>query len=62
MIRWRDERREHAALRQVILRLAAVADGDRNEATTRVQDAFSDAGASITDVHFFSGVQTVFAA
>jgi len=32
----------------------------RDEATTRIRDAFSDAGAWITDVHFFSGVCTVF--
>ena len=43
-----------------MLRLAAVAEGDRGAATARVRDAFSAADAWITDVHFFSGVQTVF--
>jgi len=44
-----------------MLRLAAVAEGDRSAATARVRDAFSAADAWITDVHFFfSGVQIVF--
>ncbi len=43
------------------LRLLTVARGDRHAATSRIRDAFNDAGAWITDVHFFSGVQTVFA-
>jgi hypothetical protein len=35
--------------------------GDRVAATARVRDVFGEAGAWITDVHFFSGVQTAFA-
>lgn len=42
------------------LRLAAIAGGARSAATDRVNDAFSEAGVWITDVHFFSGLQTVF--
>jgi len=42
-----------------ILRLRGVARGDRNAATSRVSVAISAAGASIVDVHFFSGIQTV---
>lgn len=41
------------------LQLRAIARGSREAATARVRDAFQDAGAFITDVHFFSGVQTV---
>lgn len=44
-----------------LLRLNAVARGDRDETTARVRDAFGGAGAWIVDVHFFSGVQTTFA-
>jgi hypothetical protein len=42
------------------VQLSAVAAGDRDATTTRVRDAFGEAGAWITDVHFFSGVQTAF--
>lgn len=42
------------------LRLVAIAAGDRDAVTARVRDAFSESGAWITDVHFFSGVQTMF--
>jgi len=42
-----------------VLRIEGIARGDRNVATSRVSSAFSDAGASILDVHFFSGVRTV---
>jgi len=42
-----------------ILRLQAIARGDRNAATFLVSEAFNEAGASIVDVHFFSGVRTV---
>lgn len=41
------------------LRLHVIARGSREVATARVRDAFQEAGAFITDVHFFSGVQTV---
>ncbi len=41
------------------MQLSAVA-VHRDEATAAIRDAFSDVGAWITDVHFFSGVQTVF--
>lgn len=43
------------------LRLVAFADGDRNAVTSRVRAAFAEACSWITDVHFFSGMQTVFA-
>jgi hypothetical protein len=43
------------------LRLTAVVRGDRDAVTARVRDAFSEAGAWITDVHFFSGAHTVLA-
>jgi len=43
------------------LRLVAVVPGDPNAATLRVREAFSEAGAWITDVHFFSGLQTTLA-
>jgi hypothetical protein len=42
------------------LRLVAYTSGDRDEATTKIRKAFDAAGAWMTDVHFFSGVQTVF--
>lgn len=42
------------------LRLVGVAPGDRNAATARIDAAFDEAGAHITDVHFFSGIQTTF--
>lgn len=42
------------------LQLTCVVHGARHEATDRVRDAFSAAGAFITDVSFFSGLQTVF--
>lgn len=42
------------------LQLVAVTGEDRAAATARIRDAFSAAGGWITDVHFFSGVQTVF--
>jgi hypothetical protein len=42
------------------LQLKAIAVGDRTAATSRVRDAFAEAGAWITDVRFFSGVQSVF--
>lgn len=41
------------------LRLRGIAFGGRDAATARVRDAFSEAGAWITDVHMFAGVQTV---
>jgi hypothetical protein len=41
------------------LRLEGVARGDPNATTARIDDAFGDARASITDVHFFAGVRTV---
>jgi hypothetical protein len=41
-------------------RLTAFVDGDRNAVTTRIRAAVSEAGAWITDVYFFSGMQTVF--
>jgi len=41
-----------------ILRLEAIAHGDRNAITARVADAFQEAGAFIVDVHFFSGIMT----
>lgn len=34
--------------------------GDRHAATTRLRNALDEAGASLTDVHFFSGVHTAF--
>lgn len=43
------------------IRLVTVAAGDRHAATARIRDAFNESGAWITDVHFFSGVQTAFA-
>ncbi len=43
-----------------VVRLAAVASKDRHAATAGVRDAFGEAGGWITDVHFFSGVQTTF--
>ena len=42
-----------------ILRLRAIARGDRNAATARVSEEFNEVGASIVDVHLFSGVMTV---
>lgn len=43
------------------LRLVAFADGERHAVTSRVRAAFTEAGSWITDVHFFSGLQTVIA-
>jgi hypothetical protein len=40
------------------LRLIAFAAGDRNAVTARVRAGFGEVGAWITDVHFFSGLQT----
>lgn len=44
---------------ETILRLEAVARGDRVVATARTSAAFDEVGASIVDVKFFSGVRTV---
>ena len=44
---------------QTALRLEAVAKGDADATTARVDDAFSEATASIVGVHFFAGVVTV---
>lgn len=43
------------------VQLSGVAAGDRTTATERIRDALSEVGAWITDVHFFSGIQTVLA-
>ena len=43
-----------------IVRLEAIAHGDRNAITARVADAFQEAGAWIVDTHFFSGIMTTF--
>jgi hypothetical protein len=53
--------RGSAGLSGGVLRLSAVTRGERSEATARVSDAIGEAGAWITDVHFFSGIQTTFA-
>jgi hypothetical protein len=42
------------------LQLKAIARGDRAAATTRIRDAFGEAGVWIVSVNFFGGVQTVF--
>jgi len=42
------------------VQVKGITHGGRDEMTMRIRDAFSDAGAWITDVHFFSGVCTVF--
>jgi hypothetical protein len=42
------------------LQLKGITHGGRDEMTLRIRDAFGVAGAWITDVHFFSGVYTVF--
>jgi hypothetical protein len=34
--------------------------GDRHAATTRLRNALDEGGASLTNVHFFSGVHTSF--
>ena len=44
----------------VPVQLKAIAREARDVATVRVRDAFGVAGAWITDVHFFSGISTVF--
>lgn len=41
------------------VQIKAVAAGYRDATTARVRDAFGEAGAWITDVHVFSGLQTV---
>jgi hypothetical protein len=41
------------------VRLTAIAKGHPDATTARVSDAFSEASASIVDVHFFAGVVTV---
>jgi len=51
---------ESAKRCSVVLRLVAVAGDERSATTQRLRDAFSNAGAWLTDVHFFAGVQTVF--
>jgi hypothetical protein len=40
--------------------LVGIAKGDPNETINAVDDAFSEAHASILDVHFFSGVHVSF--
>ena len=42
------------------VQVKGITHGGRDEMTMRIRDAFSAAGAWITDVHFFSGVCTVF--
>ena len=43
------------------LQLTAIVRGSADSATIKIREAFASAGAWITDVHFFSGVYTVFA-
>jgi hypothetical protein len=43
-----------------IVQLCATTSGDRDATTQKIRDGLSEAGAWLTDVHFFSGVQTVF--
>jgi hypothetical protein len=47
-----------AFLERRYVRLTALARGDRVAVTARVRDAFIEAHAWITDVHFFSGLST----
>ncbi len=47
-----------AFLERRYVRLSALARGDRVAVTARVRDAFIEAHAWITDVHFFSGLST----
>jgi hypothetical protein len=42
-----------------IVQLRAIVRDDRDAMTIRVRNAFDEAGAFITDVHMFAGVQTV---
>ncbi len=47
-------------MRPRFLRASGTMAGDRHAATTRLRDALDQAGAALTDVHFFSGVHTSF--
>jgi hypothetical protein len=53
-------RRGHVGDVVVPAQLKGIAREERDLATVRVRDAFGVAGAWLTDVHFFSGISTVF--